>query len=127
MRKASLLLAIAAPAALACGVCVEDKVAATYDHAVLQRAGAQGQAVVFCEFSGAADAKRIRAAARQVPGLDVVSLRLSAQPAAVSFAIDPARQSPRAAAAALQRGLPAGTHVTILRVVTAQGLGAAQR
>jgi hypothetical protein len=46
---------------------------------------------------------------------------MSMQPAAVSFAVDPARQSPQAAVAALQRGLPAGAHLKILRVVPARG------
>jgi hypothetical protein len=33
--------------AMACGVCLEDKVAATYDYALVQRALAQQRVVVF--------------------------------------------------------------------------------
>ena len=37
---------------LACGVCAEDKMAATYDHAVVQRAAAQKRLVVYCDVQG---------------------------------------------------------------------------
>jgi len=114
----SLLLPCAA--SWACGVCVEDKVAATYDHAVIQQAAGKGQVVVFCEASGAIDAPRIRNAARLVRGLDRSSVRVSTQPAALSFAIDPAQQSPQAAVSALQKALPAGSHVAILKLMTPQ-------
>jgi hypothetical protein len=113
--KAARMLCCAALAACvrgawACGVCVEDKVAATYDYAVMQRAVAQGRVMVFCQISGAVDAPRIRNAARQVRGLDRSSLRLSTDPAALSFAIDPAQQSPQEAVTAMQRAVPPGTH-----------------
>jgi len=121
MKKSSLLFALAMPAAFACGVCVEDKVAATYDYAVLQRALTHGQVVVFCELRGRADAARVRQAAARVPALDAGSVRVSADPAAVSFALD-ARSSPLLAVAQLQRGMPAGTHLTILRLATVNGL-----
>lgn len=126
MRRALLLLALAAPAAWACGVCVEDKVAATYDYAVVQRALSHGQVVVYCEVSGRADAARLRQAAAKVPALDRESLRLSAEPAALSFALDAAKQSPQSAAAALQRQLP-GVHLHVIRVATSTGLQAAKR
>ena len=78
MKKALLLLAIAAPAAVwACGVCIEDKVAATYDHAVVQRAAATGKAMVYCEIHGSLDTRRWQGAARQVRGLDPASVRVS--------------------------------------------------
>jgi hypothetical protein len=127
MKGALLLLALAAPVAWACGVCVEDKVAATYDYAVVQRALARGQVVVYCEVSGRADAAQLRHAAVKVPALDAASLRISAEPAALSFALDTARQSPKAAVAALQHALPAGTHVHIIRLATAKGLQTATR
>ncbi|HWI81312.1 hypothetical protein [Ramlibacter sp.] len=116
------LLALAAPAAWGCGVCVEDKVAATYDHAVLQRAAANGQLVMFCGVTGRADAARLRQAAASVRGLDRASVRVSAQPAALSFALDPRRQSPRHAVAALQRALPPGTQVELIKLAGADGL-----
>lgn len=120
---AAAALLLAAPAR-ACGVCVEDKVAATYDHGVLQRATARGQLVVFCGVTGPADAARLRQAAARVRGLDRDSLRISAEPAAVSFALDPARQSARSAVAALQGALPAGTRLELIRLADARGLRA---
>jgi hypothetical protein len=108
--------------AQACGVCVEDKVAATYDHAVVQRAAAGGQLVVFCEIVGPVDAARIRKAAQAVRGLDTSSVRVSETPAAISFVVDPAKQSPQAAAGAIQRGLAKGIEVKVLRLMDSKGL-----
>lgn len=126
MNRALVLLALAPAVALACGVCVEDKVAATYDYAVLQRALAHGQVVVYCEVAGGPDAARLRQAAAKVASIDRDSVRVSTEPAAVSFALD-ARQSPQAATTALQRALPSGTHLRVLRIATAKGLQTAGR
>lgn len=114
---ALLLAAGAPPAAQACGTCVEDKIAATYDYAQVQRAAAAGRAVVYCEVAGPWDAARLEAAARKVRGLDTKSLRLSREPAALSFALDTRKQSPQAAVLALQVAAPAGTRIGIVRVV----------
>ena len=119
--KAALLLCaaaafVAATPARACGVCDEDKVAATYDHAVVERATSTGRVVVFCAVRGPLDARRLRAAARRVRGLELATLRTSAQPAALSFALDGARQSPQAAVSALQAFAPRGTRLAIVRV-----------
>ncbi|MGZ3196817.1 MAG: hypothetical protein ACXWCO_10370 [Caldimonas sp.] len=120
MKAAVLLCAaaalVAAAPARACGVCDEDKIAATYDHAVVQRATSRGRVVVFCEVRGPLDAKRMRVAARRVKGLELASLRTSAEPAALSFALDSARQSPRAAVDSLQALAPRGTQLAIVRV-----------
>ncbi|HXE49916.1 MAG TPA: hypothetical protein VN663_16155 [Ramlibacter sp.] len=117
-RAAALLAVI--PAAWACGVCIEDKVAATYDHEVVVRAAAKGKLMVFCEIAGPLDARRIRSAAHSVRGVDPASLRISSQPAALSFALE-ARQSPQAAVSDIQRGIPAGTHVAIVGVIAPGG------
>lgn len=126
MRRLALsccaVLLVQAGAAQACGVCVEDKVAATYDHAVVQRASAHGQVLVFCEINGPVDAARIRQAARGVRGLDLSSLRVSEIPAAISFGIDAAKQSPQAAASAIQQGLARGIEVKVLRLLDSKGL-----
>ena len=102
MRRlaAAAVLALAAPAALACGVCIEDKVAAAYDHAVVTRAVDRGWVVVFAEVKGAGDAA---AAARRLGGVDASSVRVSQQPGSLSFALDPRRRSPREALAAIER------------------------
>ncbi|HWP10570.1 MAG TPA: hypothetical protein VNN06_02020 [Ramlibacter sp.] len=113
----TLVLLAPVPPSWACGVCVEDKVAATYDHAVVRQAAAKGKVVVFCEVQGGLDARRIRSAARRVRGVDMSSLRLSSQPAALSFALDPAQQSPQAAVLAMQSAAPAGTRLAIVRLI----------
>ena len=102
-----LAAALLAPAAvLACGACVEDKVAATYDHAVIEKAHARGSAVVFIEPHASSDAARIAtavaAAARRAPGVDPASVRVSVEPLAVSFALD-GRVEPARAAAGIER------------------------
>ena len=98
---------------------MEDKIAATYDHAVVQGAAAQGRVVVFCELKGPIQASKIRKAAAGVRGLDPASVRISGEPGALSFVLDPARQSPKAAVAGLQHQLT-GTRVAIVRVMHAK-------
>lgn len=122
-NHALLLVALAAPAVWACGVCVEDKVAATYDYAVVQRAAANGRAMVYCEIHGPLDAGRWRDAARHVRGVDGASVRVATQPAAISFALDTTQQSPQSAAAALQKAVPR-SRVAIVRLVSASQLAA---
>ena len=114
----SAVLAFAAPFAMACGVCAEDKIASTYDHAVLQRATARGHQVVYCEISGAMDLKRLAAATARQRGVDGASIRISRNPPALSFALDTKMQSPQAAAAAIQRAGPRGARVSVLRVAS---------
>lgn len=115
LAATALLLAFAGPA-LACGVCAEDKVAATYDHQSVQQALARGQLVVYCEVAGLRDPNKVRAALTRLRGVDARSLRLSAEPAALSFVLDPRQQSAQAAVLALQAGLPQGVKVGILKV-----------
>ena len=85
--------------ALACGVCIEDKVAATYDHALVQRALAQHRIVVFAEPRSAVDAARLKAmaaAAARAPGVDASTVKTSAAPQSVSFVLDPSRANAKA-------------------------------
>jgi hypothetical protein len=107
------------PAALACGTCAEDKIAATYDHATAQRAAASGQVMVYCELGGRWDAGQVKRAAARVRGVDARTLRTAREPAALSFALDAKQQSARAAVLALQAALPAGTRIGLVRVVGA--------
>jgi hypothetical protein len=109
--------ALAPVAGHACGVCVEDNVAATYDHQVLTRAKAAGAVVVFCQVSAQFDAAQLVKSARRVAGVSGQSVRTSNRPPALSFAFDPARQTPQAAVDAIGRSLPAGTRVSIVRVM----------
>jgi hypothetical protein len=119
----SILSAVLPAPSLACGVCVEDKIAATYDHAVVTRARAQGHLVVFGEISGAVDMKvlveRLPPAAARVHGIDRGTVRASAAPPAFSFALDPAARTPESAVADLQRRVRTqGAILTVLRVVS---------
>ena len=122
MRRAFLALAAGAlpAAALACGVCVEDKIAATYDHAVVTGAAAHHRVVVFASVEGAAPAalqsRAVERAAAHVRGVDRASIRTAQFPAAVSFALDPRAQSPRAALAAIERAARP-VHLVLLRVI----------
>ena len=125
--KARLCLFIATLAAsrvtLACGVCIEDRVASTYDHAVVTKAAAEHRVMVFAAVDGQGPAKALAASAQraagQVAGVDRASVRSAAEPAAaVSFALDPRAQTPEAALSAIaQNSAQKGLKLTLLRVV----------
>ena len=83
----------AAPQAHACGHCKEDKIAATYDHAVISAARRNGQTVVFVELRGAIEPTSrlgswIRQQAEATAGVLRGTVRVSLEPAAFSFACD---------------------------------------
>ena len=105
---------------LACGVCVEDKVAATYDHAVVAQAKAKQRQVVFVAIDGphAFDAgRRIADAARNVRGVEAKTLRLSDSPAAFSFVVERS-QAPEHAVDAFRHALrDAQVRLTLVRVM----------
>ena len=111
--------AAAALAAQACGVCVEDKVAAAYDHAVVERAREKGEVVVFAQVRGrGASAESVgaaRAAGKRVSGVVARSVRGSSDLEAISFALDPRVRSPEAALAAVERA--AGAAVVKLELL----------
>jgi hypothetical protein len=101
--KAALAFALAAccTAAFACGHCVEDKVAAVYDHAELMRAEAARHHVAYCAIDGKLEylqsgdvAQRgLVQAAEATPGVDRGSIRISVDNAALSFSFDPSKVS----------------------------------
>ena len=93
---ACLFLALNAQGTGACGYCVEDKVASTYDHAVVTRALAQKHHVAFYHIDGAIasgeETKRLLAAlAESTPGVDKGSVRVAIETLTLSFAFDPQR------------------------------------
>jgi hypothetical protein len=110
---------LAADAAQACGACVEDKVAATYDHVVITQAMRRHQQVLFVGVDGpraTLEAARLSQAARKVRGVEASSVRTSASPAALSFAIA-ASQNPHAAVDAVRAALrDPGTQLTLIRI-----------
>lgn len=93
---ATLSLSLHAPAALACGHCVEDRIAAVYDHAVLTQANGAGRVVAFCAIEGGLPQNKelqreIERALTSTRGVDHGSVRVSMGSASLSFAFDPAR------------------------------------
>jgi chloramphenicol 3-O-phosphotransferase len=106
-----------------CGVCDEDKVAATYDHAVISRAAAARQTVVFVAVDSPVEpqafARRVASVAPRVRGVLRGSVRTAIAPVAFSFVLDPAVQTPASAVAELRRLLSADSDLRILRIVSA--------
>ena len=63
MRSLVAALLLAAAPAFGCGVCVEDKIASCYDHAVVTSAKARGHAVAFFAIHGELQLLRVMDAA----------------------------------------------------------------
>ena len=106
-------------AASACGVCIEDKVAATYDHAVIQRATAKRQQIVFVGIEGPVQATRIDRdlAKAHVPGVVPGTLRTSTSPSAFSFALERTEDPAHALAAFRTAVNDVRAQLTLLRIV----------
>lgn len=106
---------------LACGYCVEDKIAATYDHAVIVGAADRRHQVVFLSLENGPAKSRERAVARAVestPGVDAGTVRVSLENGAVSFAFDPSRTSLNSIVGTVRRKLAGkGSGVSVLRVL----------
>ena len=90
MRAALLVFLLAAGSAHACGYCVEDKIAAVYDHGVVSRAVAAKHQVVFMHVEGTATRQALEQAA-SAAGADRGTVRVSGDLLTVSFAFDPRR------------------------------------
>jgi hypothetical protein len=104
---------------LACGYCVEDKMAAVYDHAIVTRALAQKHQVAFFHIEGElapwpATKRALEGLANDLPGADRGSARVSPESAALSVAFNPQRVSAAALQAALERKLAAGRKTLML-------------
>jgi hypothetical protein len=108
-------------AAGACGACIEDKVAATYDYAVIDRAIASHRQVVFVAIEGPANPEKVvaqvAAAAPRVRGVQPGSLRTSTSPPAFSFVLD-SGQDPRAAVSIFRKSVTGQeTQLVAIRLV----------
>ena len=84
--------------AQACGYCVEDKIASTYDHALVTQALAQKHHVVFFHIDGPlalGDATKqwLESAAASTAGVDKGSTRVAVDTLTISVAFDPQRTS----------------------------------
>ena len=121
--RALALLALVAlhGRAAACGVCLDDKVAAAYDHAVATSAVERKRVVVFAEVSGPREAATLVSAAKRaaagVSGIERASVRGATQPAVVSFALDPAVRDPASALAAIAKRAGPDVTLTLLKVL----------
>jgi len=121
MRSALLLALLAAScAANACGVCVEDKVAAVYDHAAVTRALEARRTVVFFHIDGtippgAAALRKFSALAASAPGVDQDSVRISRETASLAVSFDPRRGNLAQVQESLDRRL-ASMKLTLLAI-----------
>ena len=108
----ALVLACNAPTALACGYCVEDKMAAAYDHAVVVRALGQKHRVAFFHIDGTlppgqSTKRALEAIAESAAGADPGSARVSVESSSLAVAFDPQRTPVAALQSALERKLAA--------------------
>jgi hypothetical protein len=122
MRPLALaLLALLSVEAVACGICIDDKVASAYDHGVVAGAKARGDAVAFLAIEGplarsAETRGAVLRAIRSAGGVQRASARVSLESAALSFAYDPRRASVDAIRATLDARLaPQGLKLRLLR------------
>ena len=105
--------------ALACGYCVEDKMAAVYDHGTVTRALAQKHQVAFFHIDGElafglATKRALEELVNAATGVDRGSARVSPESAALSVAFDPRRVPVAALQAALERRLASGKNSLLL-------------
>jgi hypothetical protein len=120
---AALAFLFAARDALACGYCVEDKVAAVYDHAVVVRALERRHEVAFLAIEGTipqrGDVLRsIESELSAVKGIDRGTARVSLESASLSFAYDPRQAGLGPVLRAVEKTLAAkGLSLSILRVI----------
>jgi hypothetical protein len=123
---AALALTLGSAAAMACGYCIEDRVAAVYDQNVVDGSKHAQRTVAFLSIEGSvrddAASKRAVLAALKVAGAARGSARVVLANAACSLAFDPARTSLDKVVASANRGL-AGRGMTLapLRVIDAGG------
>ncbi len=110
MRKVlcatGLLLCLQVSTANVCGHCVEDKIAAVYDYAVVTQAHSQQHQVVFFAIDGTYKPdeglrRSIETMVKAIDGVNKGSVRVSLELAALSAAFDPKKTS----SAAMQKTL----------------------
>jgi hypothetical protein len=121
LRAVAILVGVClAQGALACGYCVEDKIAAAYDHGVVVRAVDARHKVVFLSVEGAPAGSQGRALVRVVEttaGVDAGTVRVSLEGGAVSFAYDPSRSLGPIINSIEKKFAAKGAGVSLLRVV----------
>jgi hypothetical protein len=129
VRRALIFVALlaAAPVVYACGVCVEDKIAAVYDHAAIRGALDARNTVVFFAIEGvippgAGTLRKIAAMAASGPAVRKDSVRISRDAAALALAYDPRRTNLAKVQQIIERKLgPMGLSLFALRVMDRPG------
>jgi hypothetical protein len=123
-RAVLAALLLAAQGALACGYCVEDKMAMVYDHSVIVRALNKRHEVVFLAIEGSLAVstrlqRELERSIESTPGVDRRSARVSLTGASLSFAYDPARAPLGSILRSLDKNLGAKQiRTTLLRIVS---------
>ncbi|HKO68758.1 MAG TPA: hypothetical protein VJU53_13225 [Burkholderiaceae bacterium] len=121
-RLVAILVCIWPLSAWSCGVCDEDKVATTYDHATVARAATLRHSVVFVSVEGpvesAAFMRRVAEVAPRIRGVKRGTVRTSNAPVTFSFVIDPAVQPPARAVDELYRQLGPLPTLRILKITS---------
>jgi hypothetical protein len=122
----AVLLAGTTGAAFACGYCVEDRVAAVYDHDAVEGAIAQHRHVAFFGIEGdianAPASRRALVAAVEQGGGVKGSARVAIENAAISVAYDPARVTLAALTTSANKPLAAkGLTLSPLRLIDEGG------
>jgi len=125
-RAVAVLLGAAAAPAAACGFCIEDRVAAVYEQALVDGALARHRNVAFFALEGTlttdAATRRAVLAALDSRGGERGSARLSLENKACSIAYDPGHTNLVRLAAAAERALASrGVALIPLRVIDAGG------
>jgi hypothetical protein len=117
------LALVAASPVLGCGHCIEDQVAAVYDHGIVTRALNQRHQIAFFSIAGplpaGAESRRVIATAMaSARGVETPTLRVSVDSASLSLAYDNHRISPNQIRDTLNLKLQArGLSVSLLRVM----------
>lgn len=108
--------------AVACGYCVEDKIASVYDHAAVTQALSQKHHVAYFHVegplpSGAEGARLLRKAAAAAP-VDPAAVRVSAETFTLAVSFDPRRASLVQVQSAMGKVLaPKGLSLMPLRIM----------
>ena len=129
MRTKALLavIAFASGTAWACGICVEDRVAAVFDSAVVDQAMGTKRHVAFFGVEGSlpanAASKRALLEAVYASGATRGTARVSLESSSISAAYDPARTTlAQLRDGTAMRLAPKGLALTALRVIDEDGV-----
>jgi hypothetical protein len=122
-----LFMASIASTSIACGYCIEDKIASVYDHSVVIRSILQKHQVVFFAVDGPMpegepSRRALEALVESIIGADKGSARVSVEAASLSVAFNPQRATLASLERALSRKLASrGLSIAILRVLDQPG------